>query len=110
MVAEQANSTKQVPFNKGRLINTAVKHALANYQENGLDEIDCFVLHDVDLIPIGLDKVDYRCHQMPLHLSNKVIKRMENGKEESVQYNRFLTGGALSLRPGHLIGKLKFCL
>jgi hypothetical protein len=66
--------------------------------------IDCIVLHDVDLVPSASeaslgDLVDYRCRQMPWHMTNRVLL-LKSSRERI--YNKFLTGGVLSLRPGHI--------
>jgi len=100
VVAEQDMNVNNL-FNKGRLINTAVRYVLKN-----LENIDCLIVHDVDLIPsddpefILREKGDYRCRQMPWHMSNEVYSMK---KKESRIYNPFLTGGILSLRPGHFV-------
>jgi hypothetical protein len=95
LVVEQKVINNNVLFNKGRLINTAVKYVLDNYKQT-----DCIVLHDVDLIPNNLETNDYRCRQMPWHLSNKVHFISTN---QVRVYNQFLTGGVLALRPDHLL-------
>jgi hypothetical protein len=99
LIAEQSKN-ERVLFNKGRLINTAIKYSLENFER-----VDCFVIHDVDLIPsMSSEQLselgDYRCRQMPLHLSSKVFLQSTRSMR---QYNQFLTGGILSLRPNHLI-------
>lgn len=95
LVVEQKIINNNVLFNKGRLINTAVKYVLDNYKQT-----DCIVLHDVDLIPNNLETNDYRCRQMPWHLSNKVHFISTN---QVRVYNQFLTGGVLALKPDHLL-------
>ncbi len=95
LVVEQKIINNNVLFNKGRLINTAVKYVLNNFKQT-----DCIVLHDVDLIPNNLETNDYRCRQMPWHLSNKVHFISTN---QVRVYNQFLTGGVLVLRPDHLL-------
>ena len=93
IVAEQSNAGK---FNKGQIINTAVKYVNENYEN-----LDCIILHDVDIIPLVEDSsVDYRCQQMPVHLTNQVFIMKSNWNRA---YNQFLTGGILSLRPNHFI-------
>jgi len=99
IVVEQ-DMKKTSLFNKGRLINRAVKYALDN-----IKQIDCLVLHDVDLVPSEdsvqlIQQGDYRCRQMPFHMTNQVYL---NSKKESRVYNSFLTGGILSLRPAHFL-------
>ncbi len=86
MVAEQIGEDK---FNKGRLINRA-----ADYVFDIHKDIDCIVIHDVDLVPSFDAKVlknrgDYRCRQMPWHMSNEVFL-MSN--LQTRVYNKFLTG------------------
>jgi hypothetical protein len=94
LVAEQANHDKK--FNKGQLINTAVNYALNTYKT-----VDCIVLHDVDLVPLVNDStVDYRCRQMPLHMTRNVLILKTAWNRV---YNQFLTGGVLSLRPQHFV-------
>lgn len=105
LVAEQDMRDKDL-FNKGRLINTAVRYALKN-----MKKIDCLIIHDVDLIPSDdseftlKEKGDYRCRQMPWHMSNEVYSMT---RKESRIYNPFLTGGILSLRPGHFVASNGF--
>lgn len=67
--------------------------------------VDCIVLHDVDLVPtftnrLMVEKGDYRCQDMPFHMSNAVYS-LSFGKK--IKYYNFLTGGILSMRPGHFI-------
>jgi hypothetical protein len=95
LIVEQVIINNSILFNKGRLINAAVKYVLKNYKQT-----DCIILHDVDLIPNDLEKNDYRCRQMPWHLSNKVHFISTN---QVRVYNQFLTGGVLVLRPDHLL-------
>ena len=98
LVAEQSTNGY---FNKGQIINTAVKYLNDNYKN-----VDCLILHDVDIIPIVNDSsIDYRCRQMPLHLTNQVLVMKSNWNRI---YNQFLTGGILSLRPQHFISSNGF--
>ncbi|CAF1093720.1 unnamed protein product [Brachionus calyciflorus] len=98
LIVEQIDM--EVNFNKGRLINAAVKHVI-----DSKENVDCIVIHDIDMIPstdgdsLG-EKGDYRCRKMPWHLSRKVFNLKT--KEERI-YNQFLTGGILSLRLGHFL-------
>lgn len=67
--------------------------------------VDCIVLHDVDLVPtfpnrLMVEKGDYRCRDMPFHMSNVVYSLSTRKK---IKYYNFLTGGILSMRPGHFI-------
>lgn len=52
-------------FNKGRIMNIAVREALK------LDQFDCFVFQDVDMIPEN-DMNIYECFSQPRHLSPAV--------------------------------------
>lgn len=53
-------------FNKGRIMNIAVRESLK------LDPtLDCFIFHDVDLIPEN-DFNIYECYKQPRHLSPAV--------------------------------------
>ena len=86
-------------FNKGMLLNRATKYVLDTYAQ-----VDCIVIHDVDLIPANSSSIlgergDYRCRQMPWHLTNQVYLM---ASLSSRIYNRFLTGGILALRPDHI--------
>lgn len=98
LVVEQIDMESK--FNKGRLINSAVKFVI-----NSKEKADCIVIHDVDLVPsadgnvLG-DKGDYRCRKMPWHLSRKVFNLKMNNERI---YNQFLTGGILSLRLDHFV-------
>jgi len=95
IVAEQQQNTQL--FNKGQIINTAVKFAIDKYKER----LDCIVIHDVDLVPLLNDSsIDYRCKLMPNHLSNRVFI-MKNKWDRF--YNKFLTGGIISLTPQHFV-------
>lgn len=98
LVVEQTDMESK--FNKGRLINSAVKFVI-----NSREKADCVVIHDVDLVPTAdgndlADKGDYRCRKMPWHLSRKVLNLKMNNERI---YNQFLTGGILSLRLEHFV-------
>jgi hypothetical protein len=103
IVAMQANNDSTL-FNKGRLYNTAVNWIL-EHQRARNETVDCIVLHDVDLIParhsafLG-ERGDYRCRDMPWHLSRKVY--LMNSERDHIYY-QFLTGGILSMRLSHYI-------
>ena len=59
------NQASGKPFNKAKLLNIGFTYV------NELSNIDadCFVLHDVDLIPESVDFVYYCDEETPLHLS-----------------------------------------
>lgn len=63
-VSEQADNET---FNKGVLMNAAVRQALQD------QDYDCFVFHDVDLIPED-DRNLYSCPPSPRHLSPAIDK------------------------------------
>ena len=54
--------SEEHPFNRGKLFNVGFKEALSYFPYN------CFVLHDVDLIPED-DRIFYDCRQSPAHMS-----------------------------------------
>ena len=54
-------------FNKGRVMNAGFKEALK------LGEFDCFIFHDVDMIPED-DRNIYTCGSQPRHMSPAVDK------------------------------------
>ena len=54
-------------FNRGKLMNVGYQEALRLFPYN------CFVFHDVDLIPEN-DQIDYGCKSSPSHLSAAVDK------------------------------------
>ena len=95
-VAEQANSND--PFNKGRLYNKAFKYIKDNYPN-----VNCFIMHDVDLIPES-DYNLYECdHQanIPRHLSFS-IRHDSDGTAMSAYKNsayELLVGGVLCVKP-----------
>ena len=102
VVAEQvqAPGRRQVLFNKGRVLNTAIKYAMDTFER-----IDCIVIHDVDILPLWDSYLtngfaDYRCNIMPVHLTKRVLLLKTR---KTRLYNQFLTGGVLSLRPQHIL-------
>lgn len=54
--------TKADPFNRASLMNVGFLEA------NKMDNWDCFIFHDVDLIPLD-DRNLYRCPEQPRHMS-----------------------------------------
>ena len=54
-------------FNRGMLLNIGAVEAL------GLWDVQCFIFHDVDLIPED-DRNLYTCPEMPRHMSAAVDK------------------------------------
>lgn len=103
MIAEQSNiENNGHNFNKGQIYNAAF-----NYVRETYENVDCVVLHDVDLVPVvnatyavSEEAVDYRCRIMPWHLTRKVLLLESNSERV---YNQFLTGGILSMRIEHFI-------
>lgn len=71
-------------FNKGRIMNIAALEALK------LDKFNCFIFHDVDLIPEN-DFNIYECDTQPRHLSPAV----DELRYTLMYYN--LVGGVLAL-------------
>ena len=71
-------------FNKGRIMNIAASEALK------IDDFNCFIFHDVDLIPES-DLNIYECDTQPRHLSPAVDELRYN----LMYYN--LVGGVLAL-------------
>lgn len=71
-------------FNKGRIMNIGAREAAKH------DDFDCFVFHDVDLIPEN-DRNVYECFKEPRHLCPAV---------DELRYNLMyfnLVGGVLAL-------------
>lgn len=54
--------TKSDPFNRASLMNVGFLEA------NKMGNWDCFIFHDVDLIPLD-DRNLYRCPEQPRHMS-----------------------------------------
>jgi len=61
------NQNDTYPFNRAKLFNIGFK------ESQGYDDYDCFVFHDVDLIPED-DRNDYGCPSGPRHMSPAVSK------------------------------------
>jgi hypothetical protein len=77
-------------FNKGRLFNTAIQYL----QQQSMD-IDCIILHDVDLIPED-DGNFYVCEPThPKHTTSRV--RQLNSTRGYTRHYEFLIGGVLLL-------------
>ncbi|KAL5010140.1 hypothetical protein ScPMuIL_012445 [Solemya velum] len=75
-------------FNKGRIMNAAFGEAIRT------QDFDCFVFHDVDLIPED-DRNMYSCPENPRHLSVAV---------DEMKYRLWydlLVGGVLNMRSEH---------
>ncbi|WAR07171.1 BRE4-like protein [Mya arenaria] len=75
-------------FNKGRLMNIGFTEARKH------DEFDCFIFHDVDLIPED-DRNMYTCSENPRHMSPAV------DKFNYTMLYKSLVGGVLSFRGKH---------
>lgn len=60
--------TKPLIFNKGTLMNIGFKEALE------ADEFDCFIFHDVDMIPED-DLNYYGCYKTPRHIGIYLARR-----------------------------------
>ncbi|XP_052811815.1 beta-1,4-N-acetylgalactosaminyltransferase bre-4-like [Mya arenaria] len=86
VVEQYGNKT----FNKGRLMNIGFTEA------RKYDEFDCFIFHDVDLIPED-DRNMYTCLENPRHMSPAVDKF-----KYKLPY-KGLVGGVLSFRSKHFI-------
>jgi hypothetical protein len=96
-VAEQYNY--QDPFNKGRLYNMAFKYINSKYK----DKVNCFILHDVDLIPES-DYNLYECDHysnVPRHLSFSIRTDKSNTLMTSYVNSPYelLVGGVLCIKP-----------
>lgn len=75
-------------FNRGMLINIGFVEALKEY------EWDCFVFHDVDLLPEN-DHILYSCPESPRHLSAAV-----NTMNYELPYSRIF-GGVSAFKRSH---------
>ncbi len=61
-----AEPVQNVTFNRGILMNIGYKEALKD-----TDKWDCFIFHDVDLLPED-DRNIYSCPEIPRHMSSAV--------------------------------------
>ncbi|WAR07172.1 BRE4-like protein [Mya arenaria] len=84
VVEQYGNKT----FNKGRLMNIGFTEARKH------DEFDCFIFHDVDLIPED-DRNMYTCSDKPRHMSPAL------DKFNYTMLYKGLVGGVLSFRGKH---------
>ncbi|WAR07149.1 BRE4-like protein, partial [Mya arenaria] len=86
-VAEQYGNQA---FNKGRVMNAAF------LEVSKMSDFDCFIFHDVDLIPED-DRITYLCDDRPKHMSPSVdvLKYM-------LLY-QCLVGGVIAFPPAHFI-------
>jgi beta-1,4-galactosyltransferase 1 len=64
----EPNTPLNIRFNKGRVMNAAFLEALK--VDN---DINCFIFHDVDLVPED-DRILYSCPSYPRHLSVAIDK------------------------------------
>jgi hypothetical protein len=87
-VTEQYGNVSK-PFNKGRIMNAAFIEALKINEK-----IDCFVFHDVDLVPED-DRNMYTCPQQPRHMSVAIDKF-----KYKLPYS-ILVGGVFVLKKQH---------
>ncbi|KAH7637854.1 beta-1,4-galactosyltransferase 1 [Dermatophagoides farinae] len=64
-IIEQADDK---PFNRANLLNIGFQESL------GLEhEIDCFIFHDVDILPLNIEQT-YSCTKLPKHLCSYLDK------------------------------------
>lgn len=77
-------------FNKGVLMNSGAKEALKD------NDFDCFIFHDVDLIPLNNQNL-YSCPSIPRHMSVAVDKF-----NYTLPY-KDLVGGVFAISKAHLI-------
>ncbi|KAH3868168.1 beta-1,4-galactosyltransferase 4-like [Dreissena polymorpha] len=77
-------------FNIGVLMNMGFLLA------NNISEYDCFVFHDVDLIPLD-DRIAYHCDVSPKHMSAFNTKYAKVNIAKALPYSTYV-GGVISLR------------
>jgi len=87
-VIEQGGSSADEPFNRGMLFNVGFREASKR------STFDCFIFHDVDLIPEN-DYNLYNCPQQPRHMSVAIDKM-----KYQLPY-KTLFGGIAALRKEH---------
>ena len=85
----EPNTPLDTRFNKGRVMNSAFLEAMK--QES---DIDCFIFHDVDLIPED-DRTMYSCPPKPRHLSVAI------DKFDYILPYSYLVGGVFAIRTQH---------
>ncbi|XP_077557143.1 beta-1,4-N-acetylgalactosaminyltransferase bre-4-like [Haemaphysalis longicornis] len=76
-------------FNRGKLLNVGVKESTI------LHDYQCFVFHDVDLVPVD-DRNVYTCPEHPRHMSVRIDNR------SGVPYERFF-GGVGAVNKEHMM-------
>uniref|UniRef100_A0A183SRN1 Beta-1,4-galactosyltransferase n=1 Tax=Schistocephalus solidus TaxID=70667 RepID=A0A183SRN1_SCHSO len=93
LVAEQSGNE---PFNRAKLFNAAVREIRGSSLGDPLRAIDCFILHDVDKVPI-LNSTIYNC--------GPAVRQMATAFESEVDYqplyDEFL-GAVTAFRWEHL--------
>jgi hypothetical protein len=82
------NQAPDIPFNRARLMNIGYNEAMKDY------DWDCFVFHDVDLVPED-DRNLYHCPFYPRHMSSHV-----NTFNYELPYKEIL-GGVTAIRRKH---------
>ena len=61
-----------IVFNRGLLMNIGFLEVISEAKTNGLNILwDCFVFHDVDLIPEDERNI-YSCPELPRHMSSDI--------------------------------------
>merc|ERR550519_904815 len=59
------SQTQNVKFNRAKLLNVGYSEV------TNLNEFDCFIFHDVDLV-LQNDKAIYHCEDIPMHFSGYI--------------------------------------
>ncbi|CAF1305616.1 unnamed protein product [Rotaria sordida] len=78
-------------FNRAALFNVGYLEAMKLYQ------YDCFIFHDVDLLPEDLRNI-YKCENQPRHMAVAMDKF-----NHALPYSNFF-GGATAFRPSDILG------